>query len=156
MELIFKNGNVVLDQHISHDDKRLGKIRLISDGDAEGIWVMFSEEGKKKYDDDTTSGTDVVVLCNASLAGVPWGAYVKIEYRGSERPVAICEDQFEVGHTFAFADWASESICTHYLKGLQEDKYHLTDEGLRDYLIGHVANAPESDVTAALKSLLEQ
>lgn len=157
MELIFKNGNATLDKHIPYDKENLGKIRLIREGDAEGIWAMFSEDGKKKYNDDATnSGTDVVVLCNQSLAGVPWGAYVKVEYQGSDRPVAICEDQFDAGHIFQYADWASASICESISKELQEGKYKIDEPGLKEYLVFHIANAPESDITAALKTLMEQ
>lgn len=157
MELIFKNGNVELDKHISYDGKHLGKIRLIRNGEAEGIWAMFSEEGKKKYENDgMTSGSDVVVLCNASLAGVPWGAYVKIEYSGVNRPIANCDDIFSDSPTFTYADWASASICENLLKHLNAGDYKITYEGLKEYLIEHVKNAPESDVTAALKALLEQ
>lgn len=157
MELIFKNGNVELDKHISYDGKHLGKIRLIRNGEAEGIWAMFSEEGKKKYENDgTTSGSDVVVLCNASLAGVPWGAYVKIEYSGVNRPIANCDDIFSDSPTFTYADWASASICESISKELQEGKYKIDEPGLKEYLVFHIANAPESDITAALKTLMEQ
>lgn len=157
MELIFNNGNVELDQHIAYDERRLGKIRLIRDGDTEGIWALFSEEGKKKYNDDTQDGgTDVVVLCNQSLAGVPWGAYVKVEFRGEDRPVCVCEEVFGDNPTFIMADWAAASACDNALKNLQEGNYNIEDEGLREYLIGLLKVAPESDVTAALKDLLEK
>lgn len=156
MELIFNNGNVELDQHISYDEKRLGKIRLVRDGDTEGIWALFSEEGKKKYDDDNYGDTDVVVLCNQSLAGVPWGSYVKIEYRGEDRPICICEDVFGDDPTFTMADWAAASACDNVLKNLQEGNYNLDTPGVRDYILSLLKVAPESDVTAALKALLEQ
>ena len=157
MELTFKNGNVSIDQHIEYVKENLGKIRLIRNGDAEGIWAMFSPEGKKKYNDDTlNSGSDVVVLCNQSLNGVPWGSYVKIEYRGDQRPVAVCEEQFEEGHIFMYPDWASSQICEGMLKDLTAGKYKIDEPGLKDYLITILKQAPESDVTEALKSLLEQ
>ena len=156
MELIFKNGNVELAEHIAYKDENLGKIRLIRGGDTEGIWVVFSDADKKKYDDDSLHGETVIAaLCNQSLAGVPWGAYVKVTLDGVNRPTCVCEDVFGEDPTFFYPDWASEKICEHFLTQLQENKYKLDDD-LRAYLVPHIVNAPESDTTTVLKQLLGQ
>lgn len=157
MELIFSNGNVNLDQHIPYDKDCLGKVRLSRNGMTEGVWAAFSPEDKKKYDNDELYGEEVIaVLCNDTLCGVPWGAYLKVELRGDERPVASCEEIFGDNPTFTLADWAAASVCEGVFKGLQEGKYKIDQNGLRDYLVMILKTAPESDVTAALKSLLEQ
>jgi len=156
MELIFNDGNVELAEHIPHKNENMGKIRLVRNGDTEGIWVMFSDADKKKYDDDSLRGETVIAaLCNQSLAGVPWGAYVKVTLDGENRPKCVCEDVFGDDPTFFYPDWASEKVCEHFAQQLQANKYKLDDD-MRAYLIPHIANAPESDVTAALKQLLEQ
>lgn len=157
MELLFKSGNVELAEHIAYKDENLGKIRLTRDGETEGVWVMFSDENKALYNDDEVYDVEVVaVLCNPTLAGVPWGAYVKVNLDGVNRPTCICEDQFADGHTFQYADWALTQITEGVLKDLQAGTYKIDEPGLKEYLIPILKQAPESDVTAALKSLLEQ
>jgi hypothetical protein len=156
MELIFKNGNVELAEHIPHKNENMGKVRLTRNGDTEGIWVMFSDADKKKYDDDSLYGETVIAaLCNQSLAGVPWGAYVKVTLDGVNRPTCVCEEIFGDDPTFFYPDWASEKVCEHFAQQLQANKYKLDDD-MRAFLIPHIANAPESEVTAALTQLLEQ
>lgn len=157
MEITFKSGLHTLEKHIPYIEANLGKVRLTREGETEGIWVMFSEEDKKKYDNDELNGEEILaVLCNQSLAGVPWGAYIKVTLEGVNRPTCVCEEVFGDNPTFVYADWASASICDNILKNLQDKTYSLEQEGLRDRLILHVNNAPESDTIAALKALLEQ
>ena len=157
MELTFLDGNVTLEKHIPYDKENLGKVRLTRNGMTEGVWVAFSPEDKKKYESDDTYGqTIIAVLCNDSLAGVPWGAYIKIELRGDERPVCSCEEIFGDNPTFVIADWVAAQATDGIFKDLQEGKYKLEDDGVRDYLNLVLKTAPESDITAALKTLLEQ
>lgn len=157
MELTFKSGNVELSEHIPYKKENLAKIRLIRDGDTEGVWAMLSTEGKALYNDDEIYDTEIIaVLCNPALAGVPWGSYIKINLDGMNRPTCICEDQFEDGHIFQYADWAIAQITEGMLKDLQDGKYKIDEPGLKEYLIGILKQAPESDVTEVLKSLLEQ
>lgn len=155
MQLTFKSGTHTLADHIPHKDANLIKIRLIREGNAEGIWAMVTDEDRMRYNDDNGSGSAIAVLCNQSLAGVPWGAYLPIRLCGDQRPVCHVQDHFEDGTKISYADWASASICESILKGLQDGSYKLEDQGLKEGMILHVLNAPESDVTAALKSLLE-
>ncbi len=157
MELIFSNGNVILNKHIPMEEKNLRKVRLSRDGVSEGVWVVFSEEDVKKYDDDTLYGEYIIgALCNDVLCGVPWGSYLKVELVGRDRPLASCEEIFGDKPSFIIADWAAASSCDWALRALKSGEYKLDDDGVREYLILILKTAPESDVTAALKSLLEQ
>ncbi len=157
MEIPFLNGKMTLEKHIPCDKAYFGKIRLTRAGDTEGIWVVFSPEDKKKYDNDDLRGEHVLaVVCNDNLCGVPWGAYIKVELMGDERPIASCEEVFGENPTFIIADWAAEQGCNGLYKGLSDGAYKLEDAGVRDYLIMLLRTAPETDVTAALKQLLEQ
>jgi hypothetical protein len=157
MELIFKNGNMVLPKHIPYDKDCLGKVRLTRSGCSEGIWVAFSAEDKVRYDNDDLRGEYVIgVVCNDTLCGVPWGAYLKVELMGDERPVSVCEEVFGDTPTFTIADWAAASTCESIMKSLSGGEYKLEDAGVRDYIILMLKTAPESDVTEALKQLLEQ
>lgn len=157
MELIFKNGNVELPEHIPYKKENLGKIRLIRDGESEGVWAMFSDANKALYNDDEVSGVDVIaVLCNPTMAGVPWGSYIKVTLEGINRPTCICEDQFADGHIFQYADWALTQITEGVLKDLQDGTYKIDQPGLKEYLITILKQAPESDATTVLKQLLEQ
>lgn len=155
MELKFKSGTVELDSHIPYVEDRLAKIRLISDGDAEGIWAMFTEEGKRRYQDDEAFGYDTVALCNNSLAGVPYGAYIRIEYQGSQRPVCICESHFEPGHQFEYTEWGLESLLQGVSSDLKVMPDMIKDPSFREFLL-RILPKSESDVAVALKELMER
>lgn len=157
MEIPFLNGSMTLEKHIAYDKAGLGKVRLTRNGETEGIWVAFSSEDKKKYDNDDLRGEHILgVVCNDNLCGVPWGSYVKVELMGDERPIASCEEIFGEHPTFVITDWAAEQACNSIYKSLSDGAYKLEDAGVRDYLIMLLRTAPETDVTAALKQLLEQ
>lgn len=157
MELKFKNGNVTIDKHIPYVNENLGKIRLVSGGSTEGVWVALSEEDKKKYNNDDLYDEHIVgVICNASMSGIPWGAYVKVTLSGINRPMCECSDIFEEGQKFQYADWAADSICDNLAKSLASGELKLEEPASRAYLIDILTYASDNDVTAALKSLLEQ
>lgn len=156
MELIFKNGNVELEKHIPYVKEYLGKVRLTRGGDTEGVWVVFSKEDHEKYNNDDLNGETIIgVLCNDSLAGVPWGTYIKVELNGGDRPFMHCEEVFGDTPEFVIADWAATQAVEGVFKDLQAGTYTL-DPAVRSYLLMTLKTAPESDVTEALKSLMEQ
>lgn len=79
--------------HIEPKQCNLIKVNLqlpADDGhvESEGIWACLSDEDKKRHDaDETTNKHEIFALTrNASLFGVPWGAYIPIKLNGSERP----------------------------------------------------------------------
>lgn len=157
MELTFLDGNVTLEEHIPYDKGRMGKVRLTRDGMTERVWIALSPEGQKKYQSDDTYGeTIIAVLCNDSLAGVPWGSYLKIELRGDECPVCSFEETFGDKASYTLADWAAGQAAEGVFKDLQEGKYKLEDEGVREYLTLVLKTAPESDTVSILKTTLEQ
>lgn len=70
------------------DDKNLVKVNLEGGDMTEGIWAWVSTEDKKtKYDRHCASEDyGIALTCNQSLIGIPYGCYIPIKYRGSDRP----------------------------------------------------------------------
>lgn len=156
MELTFKSGNVELAEHIPMKNENFGKVLVIRDDLKEGVWVAFSEEDKKKYDDDELSGEVLTaVLVNPTLSGVPWGAYIRVTLNGENRPTCEYEDVFGDSPDFVIADWAAKMNCEGVYGDLQAGKYTIDDMNIREFLTEQLKTAPESDITAALKQLLE-
>lgn len=156
MELPFKSGNVELAEHIPLKNENFGKVLVIRGDLKEGVWAAFSEEDKKKYDDDDLSGEVLTaVLVNPTLSGVPWGAYIRVTLNGENRPTCECEDVFGDTPNFVIADWAAAMNCEGVLRDLQAGTYTLDDLNTREFIIQQLKTAPESDITAALTQLLE-
>lgn len=82
-------GETIQFEDWTPEESQLGKIRLMLEaGDsAEGIWVWVHPDYRAKYEDDDSEDELIVcALANQSLLGLPWGAYVLAQTRGSNRP----------------------------------------------------------------------
>lgn len=74
-------------------DPFITKLRLTREGEAEGIWMIIHPEDKADYTNDVRDSDfkRLGILVNASLCGIPWGAYVPYKLNGEDRPMSVFE-----------------------------------------------------------------
>jgi hypothetical protein len=96
-------------------EQNLRKVRSVGpDGQGEGFWAYFSDEGAKKYDDDSVSGEiAIVVNANDTFNGIPYGCFFPVKYNGGSRPECIMAD---------FIDFSTQPITHPYFQQVTEDK----------------------------------
>jgi hypothetical protein len=90
-KIILKTGETIEFNPLVYNDKCLSKVRLTNnDDDAEGIWIVVSEQDKKDLAEDKQSGYFVAMLANDALNfNFPsWGMHIVCKHNGTERPLA--------------------------------------------------------------------
>jgi len=90
-KITLKSGETIEFNPLVYDEKSFSKVRLTNNGsDAEGIWIVVSEQDKKDLDEDKPSGYFIAMLANDSLNfNFPsWGMHIVCKHNGTERPIS--------------------------------------------------------------------
>lgn len=111
------------------------KLHLRREGRGEGIWMFIHPEDKADYDNDVRDGDfkRLGILINASLAGIPWGAYVPYKLNGDERPSTIFERVFDTEQDPQYHPEMWRRLMTRVPTQLVEYHKKCLESGREDY-----------------------
>ena len=144
------------------------KLRLTREGEGEGIWMIMHPDDKEDYTNNVRDSDfqRLGILVNASLCGIPWGAYVPYKLNGEERPLSVFEQVIDMEQSPQFHPEMWRRILegvptqlTDYVKNCLEHNSPGHAQGWIDWaqsVYDNEMSKPHTELLAKLKETIEQ